>query len=72
MLFSKGIAVVVSSILICDKPLFITHAKREVEEANLLPCDLLSFFHLYSLLLIELGSFSYSRNWCKDAYGVKD
>ena len=64
MLFSKGIAVVVSSILVCDKQLFITHAKRGVEEANLLPCDL--------LLLIELGSFSYSRNWCKDAYGVKD
>lgn len=34
MLFSKGIAVVVSSILVCDKQLFITHAKREVEQAR--------------------------------------
>ena len=42
------------------------------ESENLLPCDLLSFCHLYSLLLIELESFSYSRSWCKDAYGVKD
>ena len=42
------------------------------ESENLLPCDLLSFFHLYSLLFIELESFSYSRSWCRDAYGVKD
>lgn len=34
MLFSKGIAVVVSSILVCDKQLFITRAKREVEQAR--------------------------------------
>ena len=34
MLFWKGIAVVVSSILVCDKQLFITHAKRDVEQAR--------------------------------------
>lgn len=42
------------------------------ESENLLPCDLSSFSHSYSLLRREMENFLHPRSWCKDAYRVKD